>query len=126
MAQIKIDISELKTEGDEVIKKLADFLREKTEVDVETVSDEIIVGSGEKTVSKQYLRVLLRKFLHKNELKDYFRVISEKEDTLKVKERKISEKNSLFFRSFTFLSGKIFLNSKNVMPRHISAFVGAH
>jgi hypothetical protein len=91
MAQIKIDISELKTEGDEVIKKLADFLREKTEVDVETVSDEIIVGSGEKTVSKQYLRVLLRKFLHKNELKDYFRVISEKEDTLKVKERKISE-----------------------------------
>jgi len=91
MAQIKIDISELKSEGDEVIKKLADFLREKTEVDVETVSDEIIVDSGEKTVSKQYLRVLLRKFLHKNELKDYFRVISEKEDTLKVKERKISE-----------------------------------
>jgi hypothetical protein len=91
MAEIKIDISELKAEGDEVIKKLADFLREKTEVDVETVSDEIIVGSGEKTVSKQYLRVLLRKFLHKNELKDYFRVISEKEDTLKVKERKISE-----------------------------------
>ena len=91
MADIKIDISELKAEGDEVIKKLADFLREKTEVDVETVSDEIIVGSGEKTVSKQYLRVLLRKFLHKNELKDYFRVISEKEDTLKVKERKISE-----------------------------------
>jgi len=91
MAKIKIDISELKAEGDEVIKKLADFLREKTEVDVETVSDEIIVGSGEKTVSKQYLRVLLRKFLHKNELKDYFRVISEKEDTLKVKERKISE-----------------------------------
>jgi hypothetical protein len=91
MAKIKIDISELKAEGDEVIKKLADFLREKTEVDIETVSDEIIVGSGEKTVSKQYLRVLLRKFLHKNELKDYFRVISEKEDTLKVKERKISE-----------------------------------
>ena len=91
MADIKIDISELKAEGDEVIKKLADFLREKTEVDIETVSDEIIVGSGEKTVSKQYLRVLLRKFLHKNELKDYFRVISEKEDTLKVKERKISE-----------------------------------
>lgn len=91
MAQIKIDISELKSEGDEVIKKLADFLREKTEVDVETVSDEIIVDNGEKTVSKQYLRVLLRKFLHKNKLKDYFRVISEKEDTLKVKERKISE-----------------------------------
>lgn len=60
-------------------------------MEVETVSNEIIVDSGEKNVSKQYLRVLLRKFLHKNELKDYFRVISEKESTLKVKERKISE-----------------------------------
>ena len=90
MVEIKIDISELKAEGDEVIKKLADFLKEKTEVDVEAGSNEIIVDSGEKAVSKQYLRVLLRKFLHKNELKDYFRVISEKEDTLKVKERKIS------------------------------------
>jgi uncharacterized protein (DUF2164 family) len=91
MTEIKIDISELKSEGDEIIKKLADFLKEKTEVEIETFSNEIIVDSAEKTVSKQYLRVLLRKFLHKNELKDYFRVISEKEDTLKVKERKISE-----------------------------------
>jgi uncharacterized protein (DUF2164 family) len=91
MTEIKIDISELKSEGDEIIKKLADFLKEKTEVEIETFSNEIIVDSAEKTVSKHYLRVLLRKFLHKNELKDYFRVISEKEDTLKVKERKISE-----------------------------------
>lgn len=91
MTEIKIDLSELKSEGEEVIKKLAEFLKEKTEVEVETVSSEIIVDSGEKNFSKQYLRVLLRKFLHKNELKDYFRVISEKEGTLKVKERKISE-----------------------------------
>lgn len=91
MADIKIDVSELKSEGEEIIKKLADFLKEKTEVEVGTVSNEIIVNSGEKDVSKQYLRVLLRKFLHKNELKDYFRVISEKENTLKVKEKKIPE-----------------------------------
>ncbi len=91
MGEIKIDVSELKAEGDEVVKKLADFLREKTEVKVETVANEIIVDSAERAFSKQYLRVLLRKFLHKNELKDYFRVISEKEDTLKVKERKIPE-----------------------------------
>ncbi|MEM2912045.1 MAG: 60S ribosomal protein L22 [Candidatus Bathyarchaeia archaeon] len=90
MTEIKIDISELKSEGNEVVKKLADFLKEKMEVEVETGSNEIIVESGEKNISKQYLRVLVRKFLHKNELKDYFRVISEKEDTLKVKERKIS------------------------------------
>jgi hypothetical protein len=33
----------------------------------------------------------VRKFLHKQELKDYFRVISGDEDTLKVKERKLTE-----------------------------------
>jgi hypothetical protein len=91
MVEIKIDISELKSEGDEVIKRLADFLREKAEVEVETASNEIIVDGGEKNVSRRYLRVLLKKFLHKNELKDYFRVISGKEGALKVKERKISE-----------------------------------
>ncbi|MEM2937033.1 MAG: 60S ribosomal protein L22 [Candidatus Bathyarchaeia archaeon] len=91
MAEIKIDVSELKSEGDEVIKKLADFLREKAGVKVEAVSNEIIVNSGGKNVSKKYLRVLLKKFLHKNELRDYFRVISVKESTLKVKEIKISE-----------------------------------
>lgn len=91
MAEIKIDVSELKSEGDEVIKKLANFLGEKTGVKVETVSNEIIVDIGEKNVSKQYLRVLLKKFLHKNELREYFRVIGGKENTLKVKEIKISE-----------------------------------
>lgn len=89
MAQIKIDVSELKSEGNEVIEKLAEFLKEKTGVKIETTSNQIMVGSEEEYASKQYLRLLLRKFLHKNELKDYFRVISEKEDTLKVKERKI-------------------------------------
>jgi len=47
--------------------------------------------ADEKGVPKQYLRVLLRKFLHRVELKDYFRVIGGKENTLIVKERKISE-----------------------------------
>lgn len=91
MAEIKIDVSELKSEGEEVIKKLCKFLKEKTEAKVEAVANEIIVESEEKHVPKQYLRVLLRKFLHKNELKDYFKVISGKENILTVKERKVSE-----------------------------------
>jgi hypothetical protein len=37
------------------------------------------------------LRTLLRKFLHKQELRDYFRVIGDKENALKVKEKKIAE-----------------------------------
>jgi len=91
MVEFKIDISELKSEGGELIKELTDFLKEKTKAEVETAVDEIIVKGEGKNVSKPYLRVLLRKFLHQVELKEYFRVIGEKENMLKVKERKISE-----------------------------------
>jgi hypothetical protein len=91
MAELKIDISELKSEGSELIKELTDFLKEKTKAEVEAAVDEIIVKGEGEAVSKPYLRVLLRKFLHKEELKENFRLIAGKENTLKVKERKISE-----------------------------------
>jgi len=91
MAETRIDISELKSEGSDLIKELAEFLKEKTQAEVETATNEVIVKSEEKTVSRKYLRVLLRKFLHKSELKDYFRVISGKENSLIVKEKKIAE-----------------------------------
>jgi len=91
MAEKRIDISELKSEGSDIIKELAEFLEEKTKAEVETATNEIMVKGEGKTTSKKYLRVLLRKFLHKIELKDYFRVISGKENTLIVKERKIAE-----------------------------------
>jgi len=91
MLEMKVDVSELKSEGSDLIKELAEFLEEKTKAEVETATDEIVVKGEGKNVSKSYLRVLLRKFLHKQELKEYFRVIGGKENTLIVKERKISE-----------------------------------
>jgi hypothetical protein len=91
MTDTRIDISELKSEGGETIKELSEFLKEKTKVEVETTVSEIVVKAEEKAVSRAYLRVLLRKFLHKHELKDYFRVIRGKENTLMVKEKKITE-----------------------------------
>lgn len=91
MAETKISISELKSEGSDMINELAEFLKEKTRAEVETAIDEIIVKGEGKAVSKPYLRVLLRKFLHKNELKDNFRVIGGKENSLVVKGRKIYE-----------------------------------
>jgi DNA integrity scanning protein DisA with diadenylate cyclase activity len=90
MTEIKINISELKSEGEDVIKELAEFIKEKTNAEVDTATDSITVKSEEKNVSKKYLRVLLKKFLHKIELKDYFRVISY-ENSLMVKEKKIEE-----------------------------------
>lgn len=89
MTEIKINISELKSEGEDLIKELVEFIREKTNAEVDTATDFITV-KGEGKVSRKYLRVLLKKFLHQIELKEYFRVISH-EDSLMVKEKKIEE-----------------------------------
>jgi len=91
MAETRIDISELKSEGSDIIKELAEFLEEKTKAEVETATNEIIVKDEGKSISKKYLRVILRKFLHRIELKDYFRVIGGRENTLIVKEKKIAK-----------------------------------
>lgn len=91
MVEMKIDASELKGEGSEIIKELADFLKEKTSAEVTTESKRVTVKGEGEAVSKKYLRVLLKKFLHKKELKNSFRVIADEENTLKVKERKLPE-----------------------------------
>jgi hypothetical protein len=91
MAEIVIDASKLKGEGDEVIQALASFVREKTSAEVSTEGQKVTVKGEGAAVSKKYLRVVLKKFLHKRELKENYRVISEEENTLKVKEKKIYE-----------------------------------
>ncbi|MEM0006932.1 MAG: 60S ribosomal protein L22 [Candidatus Bathyarchaeia archaeon] len=91
MVEIKIDVSELKAEGGDIVKELAEFLKEKTSAEVKTLTNDIIVKSEEKSLSRQYVRVLLKKFLYKSELKDYYRVISGEEGALKVKGRKLPE-----------------------------------
>ena len=91
MVEIIVDASELKDEGKEVIQGLADFMKEKTGAEVTNGSNKVTVKGEGAAVTKKYLRVLVKKFLHKQELKEYFRVISGEENTLKVKERKLSE-----------------------------------
>jgi hypothetical protein len=91
MAETKIDISELKDEGSDVIKDLTAYLKEKTNAKVETGINEIVVKGEEPNVSRTYLRVLLKKFIHKKELKEHFRVIGGKENTLIVKGKKVRE-----------------------------------
>jgi hypothetical protein len=91
MAEAKIDISELKDEGSDVIKDLATYLKEKTNAKVETGGNEIVVKGEEPNVSRTYLRVLLKKFIHKKELKEHFRIIGGKENTLIVKGKKVPE-----------------------------------
>jgi len=48
-----------------------------------------VKGEGE-ALSKKYVRIIVKKFLHKHELSETFKVISET-DALKIKERKLDE-----------------------------------
>jgi hypothetical protein len=89
--ETRINISDLKSEGGDTIKDLVDFVKEKTKADVETTTDEIVLEGEGRTTSRNYIRVVLRKFLHQQGLRDYFRVIGGKEDCLVVKEIKIEE-----------------------------------
>ena len=91
MVEMKIDASEIKNEGKDIIKNLSDFLKEKTNMEVTTEAETVTVKGEGEAVSKKYLRVLMKKFLHKQELKEYYRVIADEENTLKVKERKLYE-----------------------------------
>jgi hypothetical protein len=90
MIKIIVDASELKDEGKEVIQELTNFIKEKTCTEVTNESNKLTVQGEDAMISKKHLRVLIKKFLHKQELKEYFRVIGE-EGALKVKERKFEE-----------------------------------
>lgn len=89
--EVKVDASDIKGEKDNIIKNLADFLKDKTSADVVTEGEKVTVKGEGDAVTKKYVKVLLKKFLHKQELTDTFRVIMDKDDTLKVKERRLYE-----------------------------------
>jgi hypothetical protein len=91
MSTALVRISDLRREeGDETVKELAGFLEGRLKGKVEVASEEITLSyeEGEKSLSKSHLRVLLRKFLHQADLKEWFRVISGGEDILVIKPRK--------------------------------------
>lgn len=93
MSTIVIKISELRDIDDENVKDLAEFLEGRADATVGITRDEITLNfeEGKKITSRTHLRVLLRKFLHRTELKEEFRVISGKENVFVIKERKRAE-----------------------------------
>lgn len=88
MSSIVIEISELRNKYKERIKELGEFLEGKLGVKIDVSEREVKVESEGGALSRAYLRVLLRKFLHKQKLKEDFRVISGPEGALVIKERK--------------------------------------
>jgi hypothetical protein len=94
MVEMKIDASEIKGEGSDMTKQFADFLKEKTGAEVTSESNTITVKGEGAAVAKKYLRILAKKFLHKHELTESYRVISDEEENgLKIKERKLNEED---------------------------------
>ncbi|HLN44484.1 MAG TPA: 60S ribosomal protein L22 [Candidatus Sulfotelmatobacter sp.] len=89
--EVKVDASEIKGEKDNIIKHLEDFLKDKTSADVVTEGEKVTVKGEGDAVNKKYVKVLLKKFLHKEDLIDTFRIIMDKDNTLKVKERRLYE-----------------------------------
>lgn len=91
MVEMKVDASELKGEA-KLVEKLSDFLKEKTGGDVTTEGKTVTVKGEGEALGKKYVRIVVKKFLHKHELSDSFKVIGE-EDALKIKERKLEEED---------------------------------
>jgi hypothetical protein len=93
MVEMKIDANEIKGKSG-MVEKLVDFLKEKTSADVSNDSNTITVKGEGEAVSKKYLRILTKKFLHKYELIDSYRVIADEgENALQIKERKLYEED---------------------------------
>ncbi len=93
MVDMKVDASELKGDEKDLITKLADFLKEKTGGEVANQSEMITVTGEGEALSKKYVRVTVKKFIHKHELSENFKVISDGENALKIKEIKLEEED---------------------------------
>ncbi len=65
MPELRVDVSDLKSESSNLIKELVVFLEEKANVKVETIANEIIVKGEEEAISRKSLRALLKDFLQK-------------------------------------------------------------
>ena len=89
---MKVDASELKGDEKDLISKLADFLKEKTGGEVSEAAEIVTVKGQGEALSKKYIRITVKKFLHKHDLTGNFRVIGDKEQ-LKIKDRGFEEED---------------------------------
>jgi hypothetical protein len=93
MVEMKVNASELKGEESKLFEKLSDYLKEKTGGEVTNEGKTVAIKGEGAALSKKYIRVTVKKFLHKHELTETFKVIADEENTLKIKERKLEEED---------------------------------
>jgi hypothetical protein len=89
MSTVVVDVSELRSFDSDCIKDLTAFLEKRLDGTVTAAKKEVTLEFEEgKEASRSCLRLLLRKFLHREDLKLDFRVISGGENAFILKERK--------------------------------------
>lgn len=91
MVEIKVNASELKGDESKLFEKLSDFLKDKTSGEISNDGKTVTIKGEGPAITKRYIKVTVKKFLHKHELTETFRVIADEENTLKIKERKLDE-----------------------------------
>jgi len=93
LSSIVIDIAELRKAYEEEVEELEKYLKDRIKAKIDVADREITLKPGDKgeIPSRDYLRVLLKKYLHKADLKEEFRVIAGKENILIIKGRKLAE-----------------------------------
>ncbi len=91
MVEMKVDASELKGDESKLFEKLSDFLKDKTGGETSTEGKTVTVKGEGAALSKKYVKVTVKKFLHKHELSSSFKVISDGENKLKLKECAVEE-----------------------------------
>jgi len=92
MSNVVIEVSELRNFDDACIKELTDFLEGKLEGKIVADKKEVTLEFEEgKEASRSCMRLILRKFLHRANLREDFRVISGGENMFIMKEKKVFE-----------------------------------
>lgn len=89
--EVEVNASDLKGEEAKLFEKLTDFLKDKTGGEVTTNAKAITIKGQGAAITKKYVRVTIKKFLHKHELSEQFKVIAAEANGLKIKERKLDE-----------------------------------
>jgi hypothetical protein len=90
MSTVSVDVSELQSFDGASVKELGDFLEERLEANLVVAKKEVTIEFEEgKESSRSNLRLLFKKFLHRADLKEDFRVISGGENSFIIKERKV-------------------------------------
>ena len=90
MSTVVVDVSDLRGYEGDYVEDLVDFLESRLDATVASTKNEVTLEFEEEkdAPSRSHLRLLLRKFLHREYLKEDLRVISGGEDAFIIKERK--------------------------------------